>query len=172
MNRCCIVFFFTAAISLAQTKAPSNAWLMQNYRFARPPAPGEIRPVSPALGQLQEIQNTTLSILHKANFDGDYEAALAAAAQATANAQMIGVLTGEIKPPQQQLRPAAEEQTKTEEPPPVYLIAFKDDSIRAATAVWADKLMLHYKTRQGVHEQVRLERVDWKLSEELNRQRQ
>src|SRR5919205_3167439 len=101
MMRCCMVLFFTAAITLAQTKEPSDAWLMQNYRFAPAPAPGEIRAVSPALGQLQEIQNTTLNILHKANFAGDYEAALAAAAQATATAQLIGALTGELKPPPQ-----------------------------------------------------------------------
>ena len=169
MTRCCIVFFFTAAISLAQTKQPSDAWLMQNYRFARPPAPGEVRQLSPALSQLQEIQNTTLSILHKANYDGDYEAALAAAAQATATAQLIGALTGEVKPPAQMSRPASDEQEKTESP--IYLIAFKDDSIQAATAVWTDRLMLHYTTRQGAHEQVRLDRVDWQLSENLNRQR-
>ena len=93
MTRCCIVFFFTA-ISLAQTKEPSDAWLMKNYRFAAAPAPGDIRPVSLALGQLQEIQNPTLNILHKANYAGDYEAALAAAAQAMATAQLIGSLTG------------------------------------------------------------------------------
>jgi hypothetical protein len=166
MTRCLIVLFCTAAISLAQTKEPSDAWLMRNYRFAPAPAPGEIRPVGPALGQLQEIQNTTLNILRKANQVGDYEAALAAAAQATATAQLIGSLTGEMKPPQQMSRPTGEGQRKTDEP--VILIAFKDDTIQAATAVWADRLMLHYRTRQGAHEQVRLDRVDWKLSEELN----
>jgi len=171
MTRCCIVLFCTAVISLAQTKEPSDAWLMQNYRFAPPPAPGEIKPVSPTLGQLQEIQNTTLNILRKANFDGDYEAALAAAAQATATAQLIGALTGEFKPlmPPQQ-RPAVEERKKQDEAP-TYLIALKDNTVQAATEVWADRLMLHYRTPQGAHEQVRLDRVDWKVSEELNRRR-
>jgi hypothetical protein len=74
-----------------------------------------------------------------------------------------------MKPPQQMSRPASEGQTKTDEP--TVLIAFKDDTIQAASAVWADRLMLHYRTRQGAHEQVRLDRVDWKLSEELNRRR-
>lgn len=169
MTRCCLVFFCTTVISLAQTKAPSDAWLMQNYRFAPAPQPGEIRPVSPAIGQLQEIQNTTLNILRKADFAGDYEAALAAAAQATATAQLIGSLTGELKPPPQMSRPANEHEQKAE--PPLLLIAFKDDSIQSATAVWADKLMLHYRTMQGVHEQVRLDQVNWKLSEELNEKR-
>jgi hypothetical protein len=171
MNRCCIVFFFTA-VSLAQIKEPSDAWLMRNYRFARPPAPGEIKPVGPALAQLQEIQNTTLNILHKSNYDWDYEAALAAAAQATATAQLIGALTGEFRPaappPPQAPGPAVYEQEKTE--PRLYLVAFTDNTIQAVTAVWADRLMLHYMTRQGAHEQVRLDRVDWKLSEQLNRQ--
>ena len=171
MTRCCMVLFFTAAMLLAQTKEPSDAWLMQNYRFAPPPAPGEIRPVGPALGQLQEIQNTTLNILRKANLYGDFEAALAAAAQATATAQLIGALTGEMKPPMPpSQRPAIEQQKKPGEPP-TYLIAFKDDTIQAATEVWADRLMLHFRTPQGAHEQVRLDRVDWKLSEELNRRR-
>jgi hypothetical protein len=169
MNRCCLVFFCTAALSLAQSKEPSDAWLMKNYRFAHPPAPGEIKPVGPALWQLQEIQNTTLNILRKANLDGDYEAALAAAAQATATAQLIGMLTGELRPAPQATRPTAGEGQKTQ--PPNYLIAFKDDSIQEATAVWKDSLMLHYTTPRGGHEQVRLDRVDWKLSEELNRQR-
>jgi hypothetical protein len=169
MTRCCIVFFCTTAISLAQTKEPSDAWLMQNYRFAPAPQPGEIRPVSPAVGQLQEIQNTTLNILRKADFAGDYEAALAAAAQATATAQLIGALTGELKPPPQMSRPAKEQEQKAE--PPLILIAFQDDSIQSATAVWVDRLMLHYRTMKGVHEQVRLDRVNWKLSEELNQKR-
>jgi hypothetical protein len=169
MNRYCVVFFCTAALCPAQSKEPSDAWLMQNYRFAPPPAPGEIRPVSPALGQLQEIQNTTLNILRKANLAGDYEAALAAAAQATATAQLIGTLTGDLKPGPQTMRPAAAEEKKAQ--PPNYLIAFKDDSIQEATSVWKDQLMLHYMTPQGGHEQVRLDRVDWKLSEKLNRQR-
>jgi hypothetical protein len=167
MIRCCAVFLFTTAICLAQTREPSDAWLMQNYRFAPPPARGEIKPVSPVISQLQEIQSTTLSILHKADFAEDYEAALAAAAQATANAQLIGAISGELKPPTL-TRPAVEtEQPKTE--PPIYLIAFKDDTIQAVTAVWTDHLMAHYITRTGAHEQVRLDRLDWKRSAELNR---
>jgi hypothetical protein len=147
---------------------------MQNYHFAPAPAPGEFSPMGPALWQLQEIQNTTLNILRKANLWGDFEAALAAAQQATANAQLLGSLTGELKPPppppQVPQRPTGDIQRKSDDP--VILIAFKDDTIQSATAVWADRLMLHYRTPQGAHEQVRLDRVDWKLSEDLNRRRQ
>jgi hypothetical protein len=41
-----------------------------------------------------------------------------------------------------------------------YLIAFKDNTIHAATAVWTDRLMAHYITREGAHEQVLLDLVD------------
>jgi hypothetical protein len=172
MKLSCVVLFGTVALSLtqspAQTKEPSDAWLMRNFRFAPPPAPGEIRPVSPALGQLQEIQNTTLNILRKANLDGDYEAALAAAAQATATAQLIGALTGDLKPIRPATQPASlTDEKKTEKPG--YLIAFKDNTVQEATAVWKDQLMLHYTTPQGGHEQVRLDLVNWKLSEDLNK---
>ena len=138
---------------------------MRNYRFVPPPAPREMEPVSPVIAQLQEIQNTTLNIRRKANFAGDFEAALAAAAQATATAQIIGNLSGQLKPPPQ-VRPSATEQQKPDGP--LYLIADKDGSIQAASAVWTDRLMLHYLTLEGGHEQVRLDRVDWKLSTELN----
>ena len=162
------VFLLTAAVSPAQTKEPGDAWLMRNYHFVEGPAPGEIRPVSPAMAQLEEIQNTLLNILRKANFAGDYEAALAAAAQAAANARLMGTLTGEWKPLPPP-RGASTDQPRRE--PPVYLVAFKNQPVQEATAVWRDNLMLHYKTRQGAHEQVRLDLVDWKLSTELNRAR-
>ena len=45
----------------------------------------------------------------------------------------------------------------------------KDETIQAVTAVWTDHLMAHYITRTGAHEQVRLDRMDWKRSAELNR---
>ena len=163
------VFFLAAATCLAQSREPSDAWLMQNYRFAGPPAPGEIPQVSPTVAQLQEIQNTTLSILRKANFAGDYEAALAAAAQATATAQLIGAITGQLKPPQPPPPPAANEPAP--KAPAVYRIAFQDRTIATAPEVWADGTMLHYLTPQGAHGQVRLDRVDWKLSAALNHDR-
>jgi hypothetical protein len=101
---------------------------------------------------LQSIQNTALSILRKANFSGAYETALAATAQAALNAQLIGRLSGQLKPPG----------------PPVYLIAFKDSTIHAAIAVWTHRLMAHYMTREGAHEQVLLDLVDRKFAAELN----
>ena len=173
MFRRCVVFLFSSIICTAQSREPRDAWLMQNFRFAKPPVPGEVHQVSPTVSQLQEIHNTTLSILRKANFAGDFEAALAAAAQAVANARLLESVTGEpdAQPTgelkrQKQIKSAVAEERKTE--PPIYLIAFTDKTIQAATAVWTDRLMLHYITRQGGHEQVRLDRVDWKSSAELN----
>jgi hypothetical protein len=168
-SRVLVLFFLTSSlICLAQTKEPSDAWLMQNYRFARPPAPGEIKPVSPMMSQLQDIQNTVLSIMRISDFEGDYEAALAAAYQATANAQLLGAISGELKPPPPPQPPAITPGASREEVP-IYLIAFKDDTIQAVRSIWTDKLMAHYVTCNGAHEQVRLDRVDWKRSGELNR---
>jgi hypothetical protein len=151
MKSLAILLFLTAATCLAQSRDPGDAWLMQNYRFAGPPAPGEIQPVSP-------------SIMRKANFAGDFEAALAGAAQAASHSQFIGAITGQLKPPQQ-TPPAKPEQRE----PANYRIAPADRSIQTAAAVWSDGVMLHYTTRQGAHGQVRLDRVDGKRSAELNR---
>jgi hypothetical protein len=162
------VLTLTTATCLAQSPVSHDAWLMRNYKFVPPPAP-QAEPVNPVVAQLQEVQNTTLNILRKANFAGDFEAALAAAAQATATAQLIGNLTGQWKPPQP-TRPTATGQQKAGAP--LYLIAENDGTIQAASAVWTDSLMLHYLTPRGGHEQVRLDRIDWKLSAELNRRRE
>src|SRR5215472_19322090 len=79
------------AIGSAQSNSRAD-WLMKNYRFSGPPSGGGTRSADPVLAQLQEIQATTLAILRKANFAGDYEAALAAAFQAASNAQLIGAI--------------------------------------------------------------------------------
>jgi hypothetical protein len=153
----CAVLLFTAGVSRAQRSEPEDTWLTQNYHFPGPPLPGEIRPTVPAASELQEIQNTLLAILRKANFAGDYEAALAAAAQATANARL------------RLSRNTAVDETPAKSA--VYLIALKDESIHAATSHWADRTMLHYITPQGAHEQVRMDLVDRAATRELNRQR-
>jgi hypothetical protein len=149
MLRVFLVLFLTSALAPAQTREPDDSWLMQNYRFAPAPAPGEVKPVSPTVARLQEVLQTTLSILHKANHEGDYEAALAAAAQATGITQLLGTLAGEVGPPQPQ-RPAG---VPIDAP--------------VATRVWTDRWMLHYLTPEGGHVQIRLDRIDWKRQCEL-----
>lgn len=144
-----------------------DAWLMQNYRFSGPPPAGATATADPALAQLQEIQNTTLAILRKANFAGDYEAALAAAAQAAANAQLIGAILERQHGPQTSKTSAPVARPK----PAVYLIALRDDTIQAATSYWTDATMLHCITLEGAHEQIRLDLIDRRLSAELNRRR-
>jgi hypothetical protein len=162
----CAVLALIVPISSAQPSEHADTWFTQNYRFAGPPAPGEIRPTSAVVSELQEIQNTLLSILRKANFAGDYEAALAAAAQAAANAQLRNSLAE---------RPQAAQPSNTSvgqpgQSAPVYLIAFRDQSVHAAKSYWSDGRMLHYLTPQGAHEQVRMDLVDRNLSAELNRE--
>jgi hypothetical protein len=166
--RCALVFavvVLTADVSRAQRSEPGDTWLTQNYHFAGPPPPGEIRPTVPVVSELQEIQNTLLAILRKANFAGDYEAALAAAAQATANAQLRSALAERQPTPQSHGATVDETRPKSA----VHLIALKDESIRAATSCWTDRAMLHYITMQGAHEQVRMDLVDRAVTSELNR---
>jgi VWFA-related protein len=157
----------TAGKSPVQPSKPSASWLMQNYRFTGPPPASELRAIDPVVFELRQIQNTVLAILRKTDFAKDYEAALAAAAQATANAQLIGSLT-------ERQHPLTTEKTATRASEPtssIYLIALKDKTIDAATSYWVEGLVLNYITLQGAHVIVRLDLVDRSFSRELNRQR-
>jgi len=55
--------------------------------------------------------------------------------------------------------------------PPVYLIAFHDHTIRAATAYWTEGGTLHYVTLEHEQKQVPLGNVDREFSSQLNRER-
>ncbi|HKE26540.1 MAG TPA: hypothetical protein VKB88_29500 [Bryobacteraceae bacterium] len=159
------VLVVSGGVSRAQQRQPRDAWLMQNYRFTGPPAAGSIPRVDPVVSDLRQILNTLLSIMRKADYAEDYEAALAAADQAAATAQLIGAVS-------EHLQSAALSETiadaRSDAPAPVYAIAFKDHTVEAATAWWIDGPMLHYMTRQGAHVQVRLDLVDRGLSAKLN----
>ena len=54
---------------------------------------------------------------------------------------------------------------------PVYLIAAKDQVIRAAAAYWVDGRTLHYVTLQHEEKQIPLDAVDCALTLQLNRER-
>lgn len=54
---------------------------------------------------------------------------------------------------------------------PIYLIAFKDQNIRAAAAYWVNGQTLHYVTLEHEEKQVPLTDVDRDLSARLNRER-
>jgi hypothetical protein len=157
-------------VSRAQSPPAHDAWFMQNYRFAGPPPPGELKSVDPVLAELREIQSKVVTILRRAKSERDYEAALAAAAQAVANAQLIGAMTE-----RQQAAQAGEwAKSATDEaqsPAQFFLIALKDGTVNAVTSYWVDGLMLNYITLPGAHAMVRLDLVDRGLSLELNRQR-
>jgi hypothetical protein len=54
---------------------------------------------------------------------------------------------------------------------PTYLIAFKDHTIRAASAYWVDGETLHYITLQREERRAALNTVDREFSSQLNRER-
>jgi hypothetical protein len=84
-----IFFVLISGVARAQSH---GAWFMENYHFTGPPPPGEVKAVDPVLTELKEIQASVRSIMRSARLEGDYETALAAAAQAVANAQLIGAV--------------------------------------------------------------------------------
>jgi hypothetical protein len=161
----------------AQLPPAHDAWLMQNYRFTGPPPPGEVRPAVDALSEIKEVQSTVRFIMRQAEFEGNYEDALVAAAQAVANAQLMGTIiehrqavqAAQAAQASQAAKAAAAEEAQP--PAPLFLIAMKDKTINAAAAYWVDGPMLNYVTQQGVHVIVRLDLVDRGLSRDLNRQR-
>jgi hypothetical protein len=157
-------------VSRAQSPPAHDAWFMQNYRFAGPPPPSELKSVDPVLTELREIQSKVLTILRRAKSERDYEAALAAAAQAVANAQLIGAMTERQQAAQAgELAKSATDEAQS--PAQFFLIALKDRTINAVTSYWVDGLMLNYITLPGAHVMVRLDLVDIGFSRDLNRQR-
>jgi hypothetical protein len=158
----------SSGVLLGQSTEPRDAWLMRNYRFTGPPPPGSIGATDPVVSELRQIQNTLLSIMRKANFGGDYEAALAAAAQAAMNAQLIGTITERLAE-ETPTKTIANERESTSPSAPAYSIALKDHSVDFATAYWVDGFMLHYMSCGGAHVIVRLDLVDRGRSIELNR---
>ena len=162
----CAVFALAGGVSQALEAQSRDSWLMKNYHFTGPPPAGSIEPVDPVLSELRQIQNTLLSIMRKADFVEDYEAALAAAGQATATAQLIGSIMA--RPQSEGAKTGVEEMTSGPSTP-LFALAFKDHTVEAATSYWSDGLMLHYMTRGGAHVQVRLNLLDRNLTTRLNR---
>ena len=166
----CALIVSGAQLSQGQAR---DSWLMKNYRLTGPPAPGTVQPTDPVISELRGIQSILRSILRRANSYDDYEAALAAAFQATSNAQLIGVITQRLEEQKRAATapPAAPEQARADDGNPPYLIALKDKTITAARAYWEDGTMLNYITVKGAHVIVRLDQVDLRVTNELNRQR-
>ena len=55
--------------------------------------------------------------------------------------------------------------------PPVYLIAFRDHSIRAVVAYWVEGNTLHYVSLEHESRQATLDSVDRDMSRQLNAER-
>src|SRR5262245_631078 len=95
-----LLFMCLSSMGWAQLHPGYDRWMMQNYKFVGPPKAGSVQPVSPAVRDLREIQNRLLNIMWRASIYGDAEAALAAAAQAAANAQLLQSMTAQPRPVQ------------------------------------------------------------------------
>lgn len=154
----CTFLALSGGVSQAQNCRQRDAWLMKNYRFAGPPKPGSIEPVDPVVAQLRQIQNTILSVMRKTNYGEDYEGTLFAAEQAIDTEQVIAAVQERSEAAAK--AKAAEEEWNRQQPPPAYYIVLKDRTVEGAIVYWADRLMLHYITRQGAHVQVRRDLVD------------
>lgn len=148
-----------ALLAIFPLAAAEPSWLESGYHLAGPPTSVPMPPADPILGQLQELQNQTLTILRKADFAGDLQTALDAIAQAQRTAEIMALVTGRLTPPQAPARPA------------LYLIALKDQSIHAAAAYWVEGKTLHYLTRDGKQEEAPLDTVDRELTLRLNHER-
>jgi hypothetical protein len=70
----------------------------------------------------------------------------------------------------QEVRPAASSSSSASGSP-IYLIAGKDQVIRAAASYWVDGRTLHYVTLQHEEKQVPLDSIDRPLTLQLNRER-
>ena len=162
----CLVLVLGGTISRAQSSQPRGGWMLKNYHFTGPPAPGSIQPADPVVSELRQIQSTLMTIMRRAEFFDDYEAALAAAGQAAANAQLIGTVQERLAAATAAKTAAGQSMSNASEA--IYSIAFKDHTVEAATAYWTDDSMLHYITPGGAHVQVRLNLVDRELSGKLN----
>ena len=168
----------------AQGAQPPQASAMKGYILAGPQPPGSTDPTDSIVSELQQIQSTLLSMMHKMDFEEDYGGAIAAAQQATETAQIIGAITERLELARRlaacqgaaamtahEQSQASGDEANSKGSAPLYLIAFKDHTVESATKYWTDGLMLHYTTSHGAHVQVRLYLVDRGLSIKLNHEK-
>lgn len=166
-TRVCALLLMTGAgfSALAQLPETPN-WMRQGYHYTKPdltPRPPEGTRAEDILAQLADIQNTTLAILRKSNFSGDWDIALGAAMEARANAGMMALVGSNVA---QAGMPEAKTAAAT-----FYLLAFKNETVQVAQAYWMQDNTLHYIDRQGKKAQAPLASLDVPFTMELNRQR-
>lgn len=146
------------AAAMAQTGARpcpgfrSAAPWLENFHHAEIPRAPAVPTPEPLPGRLDELQHETLSAVRQARRADNFYAAAEAAREARAGAALLAQLSA---------RPAA----------PLFLIAFKDQTIRAATAYEVEGNTLRYVAPDGRSREVRLDSVDRALTERLNRER-
>ena len=69
------------------------------------------------------------------------------------------------EPRNENARPVADQK------PNIYLIAYRDGSIRGSLAYWIEADTLHYITTHGAHNRASMDLIDSAFSEQLNRER-
>jgi hypothetical protein len=127
----------------------------------QPKEPAEVKD-DRFLAQLTELQSSVMSIMRKAQFNGDLQTALGAASEARSNLELMAALTGRLPI----AGPPAQNASRN-----IYLIAFKDHVIRAVLDYSVEGTTLSYLTLQGTRAQAPLDSVDREFSEQLNRER-
>jgi hypothetical protein len=132
-------------------------WL-EGYHHAQAPPPEPMKRTDPIIRELEDLQTAALRVAREARLAGDFGTAAEALRQAQENAALMAGLRA---------RGAAQAAGMA----PVFLLAFTDETIRAAAAWWVDGDILHYVTPGGKQAQAPLAALDRALTERLNRER-
>lgn len=151
-----LVFCAAAMAQTAARPCPGNfrsatPWLENFHHAEIPQAPAAPTP-APLAGRLEDLQHQTLAAVRQARQADNFLAAAEAAREARANAALLAEFTA---------RSAA----------PLFLIALKDQTIRAATSYGVEGSTLRYAAPDGKLVEVPLDSVDRALTERLNRER-
>jgi hypothetical protein len=109
-------------------------------------------------------QQTTPQVVINQSFGAEY--AKPPKQESTSGEQGVRYYQAPVPEP-----PAREVSPEQDSKPTVYLIAFKDSTVRAALGYWIEGDTLHYVTTKGRPNKASLDLVDEELSEQLNRER-
>lgn len=162
---CALLLIAGAGFSVPAQKLPETPDWMRGYHYAKPdltPRPPEGTRPEDILAQLADIQSTTLAILRKSDFSGDWDIALGAAMEARANAGLMGLVGNSL---------ARAQAPQAARAPVFYLLAFKNQTVQIAQAYWVQDGTLHYVSRDNKEAQAPLASLDVPFTIELNRQR-
>lgn len=151
-----LVFCAAARAQAPARPCPGNfrsaaPWLENFHHAEIPRAPATPTP-APLAGRLEDLQQETLAAVRQARRADNFLAAAQAAREARSNAALLAELTGGAAAP-------------------LFLIALKDQTIRAATSYYVEGGMLRYVAPDGRSMEVPLDSLDRPLTGRLNRER-